>query len=168
MAVNKSFQRTLASLVAAELNRYVRRFWMSRSSIFSVVVSLMVLFAENSAACSCIAQSADEKIASADRIVLAEIKSLEYQPEQNPIYPVRATFTVIESLKGRNEPAQGVAFENKWGIGTCSLSLMVGHQFVLFLDESQIVSSCDGSFFHLEGNVPSTERLNQLRVHLQQ
>jgi len=65
-----------------------------------------------------------------------------------------------------SSPASGMVTEPIWGPGTCSMPLLPGHQYVLFLSDPPVVTICSGAFIFVPGNHPSEESLEELRSRL--
>ena len=121
-------------------------------------------------ACSVVKEkSLAEKYGEADRGVLARIQSTrlvvdatkeaEWERES-----VEATYEVLESFKGTGE--EPIAREMVFGPGNCTLGLLAGNVYVLFLNgPKQYVGWPGGSF--MTWNVDGTEvkpRLAELRT----
>ena len=135
-------------------------------TILALLATLSGAIARDAAACSCVERSLDQRIAEADRIVLARVLSATYHPQEEPFLEIRTNYQVLEVLKGAASPDSGVVTEPIWGPGSCSMPLLPGHQYVLFLSDPPLVTICSGAFIFVPGNRPSEESLKELRDRL--
>ena len=121
-----------------------------------------LLYSPAAESCSC-AYTFEHSVQSANSIVLAKIGSTKYRASESPFAEIEAHYTVIEVIKGASAPVSDTVTEPLHGLGSCAIPLMAGLDFVLFMDPSRIVSSCNGSFAYSERDGKAVALLQRRR-----
>ncbi|WP_144816972.1 hypothetical protein [Aerolutibacter ruishenii] len=115
-----------------------------RSSV--IAVALLALSASAAQACQCTNRPEEEKFQEARVVFVGVVRGTQFVPDERVFGGghIRAVVDVREMLKGDPKPRFDV-IDGLPLIGMCSASLRAGIEYVLFLDERNAVSMCNGT-----------------------
>ena len=145
------------------MNRTKRSYLKSLKYFVFLLFSLAI---KNSIACSFKHLTEDELFDATSRIFRAKIISTELNVEKigdQEFEIILAKYRLLESFKGSN-PEEGIVKSYLYGIGNCSISILTGAEYVIYLEKNNFISLPSGSWWYLgleQGGV--TPKLNALR-----
>ncbi|WP_085299235.1 hypothetical protein [Cognaticolwellia mytili] len=123
--------------------------------------SLLILFNFTSHACSCMPLTEDDKYNNAKEIIHVVILSTEYiEPSEGIFREVKVNYRVLESFKKSDVALNYVTT----GSGMCSIGSQVGHEFILYIPESRVVTKCSGSHYYISNSERTEKELAGLRL----
>ena len=123
-----------------------------------LLVILLSLVSFSSLACSCPTFTEEENFNNAVEVLYVQVLSTEYNAGAKPFQEVRATYKILEAFK-QSENSEGYVTE---GLGMCSVGLMSGHQYILYISKNRQTTRCIGSLFYLDGDI-GIKALEKLR-----
>lgn len=137
--------------------------------IRSLLAILSLFLASSAMACSFIGSTDEERFATANTIFRARVIETHLSTHTDPFDPsaqteiVEARYQLLEVFKG-NPLESGVVRDLTFGVGNCSLGLMVGLEYVFFPSKQGYVLLPSGSFTYLNANDSEVkQRLDRLR-----
>jgi len=131
-------------LRSGQLRRYVARMHRVAFAISALVLCLAPTFAE---ACSCLTgKPVEEQFRAAKSVLVGQVLVTRYIPDKSVFGGgyIEATVLVKEPLKGRTGASITVKDQIPEG-GMCTAFLRAGIEFVLFIDQDDSVSMCNGT-----------------------
>jgi hypothetical protein len=123
-----------------------------------ILFALFTMVSFSSLACKCQYYSKDEQFRNAQEVLYVQIISTKYIENAQPFREVKATYKTLEAFKSSRN-SLGFVTE---GNGNCSIGLMSGHYYILYISADRIVSKCNGSTYFLD-NDSGKKELEQLR-----
>ena len=126
-------------------------------ALFFLLISLNF----TSHACSCMPLTEDEKYNNSKEIIHVVILSTEYIESSNDTFrKVKVNYRVLESFK---EGDSGLNYVTT-STGMCSIGSLAGHEFILYIPESRVVTSCSGSHYYFSNNEKTEKKLAGYRL----
>jgi len=96
----------------------------------------------------------DEKYDNAKEVIHVVILSTEnMEPVEGIFREVKVTYRVLENFKKSDFILTYVTT----GSGMCSIGAQAGHEYILFVPESRVVTKCTGSYYFTNNEMTEKE-----------
>ncbi len=130
---------------------------------------VLCLISPFSDACSFPEKTDEEQFSEANRVFRAKVIATKLANEKHDgenYEVVLATYKLLESFKGSN-PDEGILKGLPYGPGNCMLPLLTGAEYVVYLQDNDLVLFSTGSwsYFNAEGTdvKPKLAKLRELK-----
>ncbi|GAA5157286.1 hypothetical protein [Viridibacterium curvum] len=123
------------------------------------VFLMLMMCSSNASACKCGNASLDAMYERAASVAYVQVTSAELMPGEQE--DVRVSYKVLEAFKPQASGKTGIVFEDT---SNCSVHMLPGYTYILFIDDRNRTSRCEGSEMALEISQPAQKSLARLRA----
>jgi hypothetical protein len=144
-----------------------------KSTVVLISLIIGVLLNTSLHACSCVKSSIEEKYKESSTVFIGHIvlaKEVADDPRAQKYHSnryIEATYNVIEVFKGKPDNT-GVVTDGVFTGGSCSVGMLPGVDYIIYLYKTNNVSICNGTqFYNTTRDKELIEKLRMLRENTQ-